>query len=167
MSSEVITRNDLIAIFTELGQPFTPLAYYPIGSKYETTDSDFDPNTAWGGTWVPSDEVQLVAYAECTSFPTISVSKNCKNIARSGYASTGSWQFTFDKPMLNNNYLVFVSGECSGIGSEIIGIWSKTVNKFWFDFTNHNGSAVDPSIAHIMVYGHLDEPESFIWHRIA
>lgn len=25
---------------------------YPIGSYYETSDSSFNPNTAWGGTWV-------------------------------------------------------------------------------------------------------------------
>lgn len=25
---------------------------YPVGSYYETSDGDFDPNTAWGGTWV-------------------------------------------------------------------------------------------------------------------
>lgn len=24
---------------------------YPVGSYYETSDSNFDPNTAWGGTW--------------------------------------------------------------------------------------------------------------------
>ena len=24
---------------------------YPVGTYYETSDSDFDPNTAWGGTW--------------------------------------------------------------------------------------------------------------------
>lgn len=24
---------------------------YPVGSYYETSDSDFNPNTAWGGTW--------------------------------------------------------------------------------------------------------------------
>ena len=26
--------------------------YYPVGSYYETSDVDFDPNTEWGGTWV-------------------------------------------------------------------------------------------------------------------
>ena len=26
--------------------------FYPIGSYYETSDLSFDPNTAWGGTWV-------------------------------------------------------------------------------------------------------------------
>lgn len=25
--------------------------FYPIGSYYETSDSDFDPNTDWGGIW--------------------------------------------------------------------------------------------------------------------
>lgn len=27
-------------------------AIYPVGSYYETSDASFDPNTAWGGTWV-------------------------------------------------------------------------------------------------------------------
>lgn len=26
--------------------------FYPVGSYYETSDNTFDPNTAWGGTWV-------------------------------------------------------------------------------------------------------------------
>lgn len=26
--------------------------FYPIGSYYETSDTTFNPNTAWGGTWV-------------------------------------------------------------------------------------------------------------------
>lgn len=25
---------------------------YPVGSYYETSDSTFDPNTAWGGVWI-------------------------------------------------------------------------------------------------------------------
>ena len=29
----------------------TILDFYPIGSYYETTDNNFNPNTAWGGTW--------------------------------------------------------------------------------------------------------------------
>ena len=27
------------------------LDYYPVGSYYETSDTNFNPNTAWGGTW--------------------------------------------------------------------------------------------------------------------
>lgn len=26
--------------------------FYPVGSYYETSDDNFDPNTAWHGTWV-------------------------------------------------------------------------------------------------------------------
>lgn len=29
--------------------------FYPIGSYYETSDSSFNPNTAWGGTWTLED----------------------------------------------------------------------------------------------------------------
>lgn len=28
------------------------LDFYPVGSYYETSDSNFDPNNSWGGTWV-------------------------------------------------------------------------------------------------------------------
>lgn len=28
---------------------------YPVGSYYETSDADFDPSTAWGGTWEYAD----------------------------------------------------------------------------------------------------------------
>lgn len=30
----------------------SPLIYYPVGSYYETSDSTFNPNNEWGGTWV-------------------------------------------------------------------------------------------------------------------
>ena len=34
------------------GQGFNVLLCYPVGSYYETSDANFNPNTAWGGTWV-------------------------------------------------------------------------------------------------------------------
>ena len=33
--------------------------FYPIGSYYETSDINFNPNTSWGGTWV-QDTIGLV-----------------------------------------------------------------------------------------------------------
>lgn len=33
--------------------------FYPIGSYYETSDTTFDPERAWGGTWVLEDEGQV------------------------------------------------------------------------------------------------------------
>lgn len=35
---------------------------YPVGSYYETSDSDFNPNESWGGTWVEdTDGAVLIA----------------------------------------------------------------------------------------------------------
>lgn len=33
--------------------------FYPVGSYYETSDTSFDPNTSWGGTWVLETEGQV------------------------------------------------------------------------------------------------------------
>lgn len=30
--------------------------FYPVGCYFETTDTDFDPNVSWGGTWELEDE---------------------------------------------------------------------------------------------------------------
>lgn len=46
MSSEAITRNDLKNVINSL----LPI-FYPVGSYYETSDTTFNPNTEWGGTW--------------------------------------------------------------------------------------------------------------------
>lgn len=31
--------------------------FYPVGSYYETSDTTFNPNTAWGGTWVQDTQI--------------------------------------------------------------------------------------------------------------
>ena len=36
---------------------------YPVGSYYETSNSDFDPNESWGGTWNKTDSVGYVTVA--------------------------------------------------------------------------------------------------------
>lgn len=45
--------------------------FYPVGSYYETSDTAFNPNTAWGGTWV-EDSAGLVTVAKDTgTFATV------------------------------------------------------------------------------------------------
>lgn len=39
--------------------------FYPVGSYYETSDVNFDPNVSWGGTWV-QDTVGLTTIAADT-----------------------------------------------------------------------------------------------------
>lgn len=33
--------------------------FYPVGSYYETSNADFDPNVTWGGTWALETEGQV------------------------------------------------------------------------------------------------------------
>ena len=35
------------------------LDFYPVGSYYETSDTSFNPNTSWGGTWILETEGQV------------------------------------------------------------------------------------------------------------
>lgn len=60
----------------------SPLIYYPVGSYYETSDTTFDPNSAWGGTWV-KDSAGRVTVAQDTAqteFDTIGGTGGDKNI---------------------------------------------------------------------------------------
>ena len=42
---------------------------YPVGSYYETSDENFDPNTVWGGTW-SQDSVGKVLVGKGTNYTT-------------------------------------------------------------------------------------------------
>lgn len=46
---------------------------YPIGSYYETSDTAFNPNTAWGGTWVLDSKGRVTVSRDetITDFDTI------------------------------------------------------------------------------------------------
>lgn len=35
--------------------------FYPVGSYYETSDTTFNPNTSWGGTWVLMPQHSIVS----------------------------------------------------------------------------------------------------------
>lgn len=60
LTADTVDASVLLAGYTAHGKDgsaivgtFDPLnMFYPVGSYYETSDADFDPNTAWGGTWV-------------------------------------------------------------------------------------------------------------------
>ena len=42
---------------------------HPVGSYYETSNTSFDPNTAWGGTWAREDDgTALVSYKSSGKF---------------------------------------------------------------------------------------------------
>ena len=59
-NNEVIINGDLIVKDNAYYKGLELIdLFYPIGSYYETSDILFDPNTAWGGTWVLEAEGQV------------------------------------------------------------------------------------------------------------
>ena len=45
--------------------------FYPVGSYYETSDTSFDPNTAWGGTWVEDTDGRVLVALDSGTFDTV------------------------------------------------------------------------------------------------
>ena len=135
---------------------------YPIGSIYKSTNV-INPQNIFGGTWTQITDDTIVAYGYVTG-TTLSQSKNISSITSLG---SGAYQVAFSKTMANANFKAFVSGECSGLGSEIIGVYSQTTSGFRYDFANYNGMATTPTSVNIMVIGKLANQEYYEWRRTA
>ena len=118
----------------------------------------------YGGTWTRVNDYHLVAYAALSAKTTIAIGKNISSVSET---STGTYKVTLSKAMTNANYVVFVSGEVGGAGSEIIGVYGKTTTTFNYDFTNHSGTLVAPSQVHIAVFGEFATPDEYTWRRTA
>ncbi len=58
--------------------------FYPIGSYYETSDANFDPNTAWGGTWTKLGEGQVLLSAGSTYIAGTEYGENTKSYTPAG-----------------------------------------------------------------------------------
>lgn len=50
-TNNVIEAISNVGAVLEIGKAISLIAH-PVGSYYETSDANFNPNTAWGGTWV-------------------------------------------------------------------------------------------------------------------
>lgn len=65
--------------------------FYPVGSYYETSDANFDPNSSWGGTWEleTSGQVHVSAGAGYTIGATGGSSEVTLTAAQSGVPAHG------------------------------------------------------------------------------
>lgn len=137
--------------------------FYPVGARFETSDSTFNPSVRWGGVWEREDDYELVAWISVNN-NTVAASKN---LSASGLGETAYYTLTFDKPLADDNYIVTVSAEASGAASENLGIYHRTTTGFYFDHANYAGTFVVVHIFTISVFGRLAEPDNYKWHRIA
>lgn len=45
--------------------------FYPVGTYYETSDTTFDPNVSWGGTWVEDTTGRVTVSRDSGTFATV------------------------------------------------------------------------------------------------
>ena len=59
--------------FTAVTGAVSPIldTFYPVGSYYETSNANFDPNTAWGGTWVEDTAGRVLVAKDTGTFSTV------------------------------------------------------------------------------------------------
>lgn len=87
---------------------------YPVGSYYETSDTSFNPNTAWGGTWLEDTKgrVTVALDSDDTDFDTINETGGSKYL-QSHYHTAGK----YDNLGIAHASVVSGSGQTSLVAS--------------------------------------------------
>ena len=77
--------------------------FYPVGSYYETSDSNFDPNTDWGGTWLLETEGQFHISAGSTAMYNLGQTGGSPDAIIPSHSHTASGGEVQDKAAFNTN----------------------------------------------------------------
>lgn len=99
-------------------------AVYPVGSYYETSDTNFDPNKAWGGIWKEDTQGRVLVAQDSGTFKdvgsvggekthTLTIAEmpshnhgfdGWRNEALTGASNRNNASTTFDKHYLEGDY---------------------------------------------------------------
>lgn len=63
---------------------------YPVGSYYETSDTNFNPNTSWGGTWVEDTDGRVLVALDTGTFDTVGGTGGAETESHRHWQSGGS-----------------------------------------------------------------------------
>ena len=63
--------NDLLNLPTIPSVASLLDVFYPVGSYYETSDTSFDPNVTWGGTWAEDSAGRTTVAQDSSTFSTV------------------------------------------------------------------------------------------------
>lgn len=63
--------------------------FYPVGSYYETSDTSFNPNTAWGGTWVEDTSGRVLVATDSATFDTVGATGGAESESHRHWQSGG------------------------------------------------------------------------------
>lgn len=128
--------------------------FYPVGSYYETSNTSFDPNVKWGGTWVEDSSGRVPVSYDSTQSEFNSVGK------------TGGSKYIQNHKHKN-----------LALGGNIMSAWSSTGTGNIFDLSaifktnQHNNNEVDIGYVNEVQTGNSGNLQPYVvvkrWHRTA
>lgn len=153
--SEAITKNDLLKIFEELGYTNPLNRFYPVGSYYETSDANFDPNVVWGGTWAKETSAVLCTAENVTTrIKTFSISR-----ARGSHADVTAPTVT------DYTFVAWVATATQGwVGSVYPAQPTAQTATFWVSVSD--GNTNNMNVNAVALYRKNDNSINR-WHRTA
>lgn len=104
--------------------------FYPIGSYYETSNIDFDPNVEWGGTWVQDTQGYVTVGANTNGDPELEALNTKVDLAVGGIIGEKTHKLTVNE-MPAHTHGVYFQG-FSGwtkqtISDKYVVNWNDTV----------------------------------------
>lgn len=134
--------------------------FYPVGCYYHTSDTTFNPNTSWGGTWSKVTEGYFLQATETAADVGNTVSAGLPNIT--GYTFQRSTNYNTSNITWTGGGALAVSNDTTGTAdgvSQVNGAVARKRIDFNASSSNSiygNSTTVQPPA--ILVY---------IWHRTA
>lgn len=165
LSNGQINENELYCT------PLNSLAdmFYPVGSYYETSSASFDPNIAWGGTWILETSGQV--HVSGATSGTYTVSGALTNTTDGGAATVTLTAAQSGVPVhshpytdANTTYTAKTTNRKPGSSTAVSYVTGLTAGGGTNNKTTSNNTAADATEAHenmppyIVVYR---------WHRTA
>lgn len=125
--------------------------FYPVGSYYETSDTSFDPNTAWGGTWVK--EVAGQVHVSAGTGYTVS---GANNNTSDGGETTHT--LTINE-MPSHSHYAYLAGGSIASGTGRLSWEYNTAQKYGASIDNMGGGQAHNNMPPYVVVNR--------WHRTA
>ena len=134
------------------------LDFYPVGSYYETSDTTFDPNVTWGGTWVLETAGQVHISAGTSTTTTVFTVNGANANSGVGMSDGGEekhW-LTIDEMPTHNHGYYYTS---SGTGVKSLAWYSASGNGLCYDIVNTGGNQTHNNMQPYIIVNR--------WHRTA
>lgn len=126
--------------------------FYPVGSYYETSDENFNPNVTWGGTWEPELQGQVHVSAG-TNYPVTTTntsaggSKDAVVVAHTHQPLTANYFL--------NTYNMHAAGDMgamSGSGRHYVYQATASSGSYWASNATTKSAGVSGTNANMMPY---------------